>query len=148
MPERIAIEDQRRDMLEFLTEKIEAKGYEVIPVFTEARVKKDSKLAPVLKRITELEKELKPVERPKADDLAQALANIKTLREAWPNHVKREILGTSTCPRGSRCWMAACCGPRSAGCCLRWTCRSCRRRPRACATAGGPRRPKTKTACR
>lgn len=35
MPKRIAIVDQRPDVLEFLKERIEAKGYEVITAFTE-----------------------------------------------------------------------------------------------------------------
>lgn len=59
-----------------------------------AKAERDAKLSPVLRRLEELEKELKPDASPKVDELAQALHNIETLWEEFPLFVKRDILRT------------------------------------------------------
>ncbi len=60
----------------------------------EAKAKRDAKLAPVLKRIEEIEKELTPAEHSKPNELEEALTNIRDLWEAWPTSVRRDILRT------------------------------------------------------
>lgn len=59
-----------------------------------ARLERDAKLSPLLKRPEELARVLKPGASPKLDELAQALINIQSLWEEFPLFVRRDILRT------------------------------------------------------
>lgn len=59
-----------------------------------SKAARDAKLSPILKRLEAVDAELTPAEEPGADELADALANIESLWDEFPMHVKREIMMT------------------------------------------------------